>query len=412
MLTRGQFTEHLRYALDHLYDPDQLRLCKLNALFEVADQSDAPLALQKVLSKAIGALEPEETTPAQSRAWRLYELLVCRYLQQGSVQEVADQLGISHRHLRREQNAALEILAHHLWNQYNLNQTMPGSYRKLAENRVEKIPTVDEELSWLKNLPAGHVTNLNEVFPSVLALVQSLAARNQVALTTQAATTLPDSIVHPVVLRQLLLSLFDFAIARVPGGSLNVRADMRRQGIKVHIIGKSSASGLRAASHDESAGLGVVQKLASISRVALVFSTDANTFVAELTIPVLGQFPVLAIDDNTDTLALLQRYAKGTQYCLVEECDPNNAVRVAEQVSPLVIVLDVMMPETDGWEVLARLRQHPLMGDVPIIVCSILAIDRLAFSLGATACIRKPITQTAFLAVLDQQLGDLAIALR
>ncbi len=114
--------------------------------------------------------------------------------------------------------------------------------------------------------------------------------------------------------------------------------------------------------------------------------------------------PVLAIDDNTDTLQLLQRYTAGTQYRLIGTRDPEQALSLAEKLSPQIIVLDVMMPQVDGWKVLGRLQQHPLTGHIPIVVCTILAQEALALSLGASAFIRKPITRQEFLAALDHQV--------
>ena len=59
------------------------------------------------------------------------------------------------------------------------------------------------------------------------------------------------------------------------------------------------------------------------------------------------------------------------------------------------------MPQTDGWRVLSQLRQHPVTADTPVIVCTILAQQALALSLGANAFLRKPITRQDFLAALD-----------
>jgi CheY-like chemotaxis protein len=412
MITLEHFTGYVRDALEHLYDPDQLQANRLNELFGIVGQVDTPAALQKILTKAIESLEPEGTAPAQSRSWRLYELLVCRYLQQANVQEVADQLGISHRHLRREQNAAIDTLAHRLWNQFDLDGKASGDFAARATHVGETSPTVDEELNWLKNLSADEGANPSDVLSSVLKLVQPLAAHNQVTLTPPMAPGLPKVIAHPMVMRQLFLSLFDYAIARAPGGSLKMQLDITRRGVQVQVVGQPAASGLRVATEEQSSGLDVVRKLANLSRAELMFSTNANTFVATLTFPIVEQFCVLVIDDNADTLALLQRYAKGTQYRLVEETEPDNAIRMAEQIGPSIIVLDVMMPRIDGWEILARLRHHPTTRNIPIIVCTILATESLALSLGATAYLRKPVTHAAFLAALDQQMEDAVTALR
>ena len=66
-----------------------------------------------------------------------------------------------------------------------------------------------------------------------------------------------------------------------------------------------------------------------------------------------------------------------------------------------------MMPQVDGWRVLGRLRQHPLTGHIPVVVCTILSQEALALSLGASAFIRKPITRRAFLAALDDQVAPM-----
>lgn len=74
---------------------------------------------------------------------------------------------------------------------------------------------------------------------------------------------------------------------------------------------------------------------------------------------------------------------------------------MAQESPPRIIVLDVMMPEIDGWEVLGRLRQHPLTSHIPIIICTILAEEELALSLGASGFLRKPVSREAFLGALD-----------
>ena len=61
-----------------------------------------------------------------------------------------------------------------------------------------------------------------------------------------------------------------------------------------------------------------------------------------------------------------------------------------------------MMPQMDGWEVLARLLQSPLTSHIPIIICTILGQEELALSLGAHVYLRKPITRQDFLAALDR----------
>jgi CheY-like chemotaxis protein len=139
----------------------------------------------------------------------------------------------------------------------------------------------------------------------------------------------------------------------------------------------------------------------------MTLTAGRQAFAATLTIPAAGQLPVLAIDDNADTLRLLQRYTSVTRYRLIGTQEPEQALELATKLAPQIIVLDVMMPQVDGWRVLERLRQHPHTEHIPIVVCTILAQEELAFSLGASGFIRKPIARRAFLAALDQQVQRL-----
>jgi len=147
----------------------------------------------------------------------------------------------------------------------------------------------------------------------------------------------------------------------------------------------------------------MAQQLADLCGCKLSLTADARAFDAVLSLPALEQFPVLVIDDNADTLELLKRYVSGTRYHLITTSDPQQALSLAERCAPKIIVLDVMMPQADGWEMLERLRGHPLTSDIPIIVCTILDQKRFALFLGASGFAHKPITRQAFLAALDQQ---------
>ena len=77
---------------------------------------------------------------------------------------------------------------------------------------------------------------------------------------------------------------------------------------------------------------------------------------------------------------------------------------LAQELSPAIIVLDVMMPEQDGWTLLGQLRVHPQTRDIPVIIYTILAQEELALALGAADFIRKPVSQGAFLQLLARHL--------
>jgi hypothetical protein len=148
-VTRDELLDQLRDALNHLYDAERLRKSALAARFGVAHRFDTATALQRILIDAIAALKPPAGEPPQSPAWQIYEPLFYRYVEQLSADEVADQLGIGTRHLRRWQAAALEALADLLWKQYGAaDWETPAP----AETAAADPAGLRQELAWLKEI--------------------------------------------------------------------------------------------------------------------------------------------------------------------------------------------------------------------------------------------------------------------
>jgi len=407
MLTIEQFVHHLRNALDHLYVSDKLRRSPLAALFGVADRVNTPLLLRQVLTEAIESLKPRADVPYRSPLWRRYEVLLYRYVQQFSQQEVADQLGLSVRHLRREQEAALEMLATHLWTQYRFEERTEAAQDREPPSQ-EPGPTLNEELAWLRDPSQGEPADVAQELFSAAQLVEPMAAQYEVRLELEAPEVLPDVAVHPTALRQALLSLLTVAVHRTPGGRLRISARPVRWTVEVQVLAAHPRPGRRPIFDEDAASLDMARQLVHIFAGELLLQTDEVPFAATLILPALEQLPVLAIDDNRDTLRLLKRYTSGTRYRLIGMRDPEEALPLAEEISPRAIVLDVMMPGVDGWELLGRLRQHPATEHIPIVVCTVLAQEELALSLGASEFLRKPVTRQAFLEALDRQVPTAA----
>jgi len=466
MLTSEQFLKQLRDALNHLYDPDRLRRSPLAALFGVAERFDTPSSLQRILTEAIESLKPKPDELPRSHSRRIYDLLLYRYVQQFSQQEVASQLGMSVRHLRREQHAALEALAYHLWDQFQLEakvhtdtadvdrasadvdrastDIMPAGMQRIqtsgqSADRAPEVPemgastqitapspaispSVNEELAWLKEAPPEIAADLSQTLPAVLDLARPLAVQHRVHLETTLADELPNLAVHPVALRQAILNVLSVAIHRAFGGQITISAKPLRWEIEVRVWCTPTPPGLKPTQENahtadagrasvrasEAASLDIATRLAHLCGGRLAISRGEHPFEATLTLPALEQLPVLVIDDNADTLQLLQRYTAGTRYRLIVTQDPEQALGLAEESSPQIIVLDDMMPQVDGWEVLGWLRQHPVTEHTPIVVCTILAQEELALALGASAFVRKPITRQVFLSALAQQIAQTA----
>jgi CheY-like chemotaxis protein len=123
-----------------------------------------------------------------------------------------------------------------------------------------------------------------------------------------------------------------------------------------------------------------------------------------LTLPSAPEIRVLVVDDNEDLLHFYRRYLQDTRYQITALTDGTLLLEHVETLRPDVIILDVMLPATDGWELLTTLRQHPLGRSIPILVCSVIQEEELALALGATGYLAKPVRRAALRAALDAAL--------
>jgi CheY-like chemotaxis protein len=151
----------------------------------------------------------------------------------------------------------------------------------------------------------------------------------------------------------------------------------------------------------------MAQQLIQVAGGSLEVKLDDRAeapLMVNITLPTAEQVAVLVIDDNVDTLQLMQRYLSNSRYRFIGTSDPQEGLALAEQLVPAIIVLDVMLPGVDGWELLGRLREHPKTSAIPVIVCTILPQRPLALTLGAAEFIRKPVSQKTLLSALDRQV--------
>jgi CheY-like chemotaxis protein len=102
---------------------------------------------------------------------------------------------------------------------------------------------------------------------------------------------------------------------------------------------------------------------------------------------------VLVIDDNEGLVKLVQRYLTDRDCRVIAATNGQEGLRLAQELLPDAIVLDVMMPEMDGWELLQRLRNRPQTATIPVIICSVISDPDLAYSLGAALFLSKPISR-------------------
>lgn len=102
---------------------------------------------------------------------------------------------------------------------------------------------------------------------------------------------------------------------------------------------------------------------------------------------------VLIADDDPDIRKILATNLEALGYHVTEADDGEQALRLARQMVPALIVLDLMMPELDGLGVLHCLRGHPVTQEIPVVLLSAKATDRdiwAGWQAGANYYLTKP----------------------
>lgn len=397
------FIATLRSALHYLYEPVHLRNSALVELLGLEGEFDRASALQELLIQAIRSLKPSDEEAPQSRAWRVYDALNLQYIRQVSRDAVAMQLGISERQLRREQRIALEVLAQQLWPRTSLQSVaQPYESQEGVEGAVLRGDhALNAELQWLEKGDPEQAVPLGAALQTVLVLAQPLAEQSHVRLQLEIEDGVGDLLVAPLPLRTMLLTLLSVAIGRAKEQPLMIRAGREGGHLQFQVSCDAPAIGAVRNPESEVAGLEAAQNLAHFYGAELSLST-ASAFAATLRLDAPEQTPVLVIDDNADWLALLQRYAVGSRYRVIGAPEGENACSFAEKVQPAIILLDVMMHNVDGWQILSELRHDPLVTRIPVVISTVLPVEELARSLGANGFMQKPVTRQQFLQTLDQ----------
>jgi CheY-like chemotaxis protein len=398
--------QNLRHALNHLYNPDVLSANPLVALLGLSRRWNPGLALQQAIIHAIESMEPSDSLPDYSQISRGHEVLLHRYVQQWSQKEVAELMGISERQVRREQQAALMLLARQLAISYPIEANLAAQHD--SAKKASQAVAVDRELRWLHGAPAPEVpTSLPQVLQSALSMTSALVRQHDIRLTMDIASSLPDLSVHPVALRQVLLTLLGFVICRHPGGDLRMSARVTNGDVELLLHAPGLVIGEEL--NEPVSDLAVIHQLIRVVGGQLSVTQD-EAFSATLLFPAAAQVPVLVVDDNRDTLRLFERHVMGTRYCVLATDAPEEALALAMEVVPAIVVLDVMMPDLDGLELLTRFTQHPATDEIPIVVCTILPNADLAIALGASAFLQKPFTREDLLKTLDDLAPSRALA--
>ena len=131
-------------------------------------------------------------------------------------------------------------------------------------------------------------------------------------------------------------------------------------------------------------------------------------------LPDMTRHKILVVDDNQDNAEIIKQYLEVRGYPITVAHDGDEALALFERVRPALVLLDVMMPGRDGWEVCRVMKQHPTLGrSTRVIMVTALGEwedKRTALQTGADDYVEKPFDLPKLATTVQRNLAALQAA--
>lgn len=378
------FVEQVKQALEHLYDFAYLQQHTLARIYDGDSDLSAKTAgrqLRYELITAIESLKPQSDTHFRAPDARLYNVLHLYYVESLTIQEAAAELGLSERQAYRDLKRGQESVAAVLWD------------NRLPPSTPTPEFSLQSEIARLKlNFS---MVDVGAIFQQAKNAVERLALQQSVGITVTTPAEPLTLSTDPVLAHQVMVSMLSYTIQQAQPEVLSAAFEAS-QGAVILTLRYRMKEGAGSTAITDSAIAKLTQRLRWT-----IASTDLPEQIRQVRLRMTSSHAtILVIDDNEGWIALLERFLEGNDCQVVAMQGNQDSVRRVQELNPSAIILDVMMPEKDGWELLQRLRTQPTTARIPIIVCTVFNDPQLAYSLGASAFLSKPTNMEKILEAL------------
>lgn len=387
------FEPQLQECLAHYYDYAFLHDHPLVHALVSEAHGDARRVqrFREMIEQAIESLKNAPEGDALSR--RIHNILFYRYVNQEQVQHVSYRLNIGERQYYRDHGKAIQVLSRILLEQ--VKETLPAPDRT---NGPDRSISIQSEIQRIHNATRLEHINVEAFLQNTLTAIRELTEHYHATVTLQVDGQNLQLVNDSAVLRQAIIWLLSQLIIQ---SSPNCQF---RLGFVAH--DKEGHFTFTRGAHQAILSQPFLEQQETLRDLVIALESKIEEeilpdggYQIRLTVPLRKQ-AILIIDDNPDVVALFRRYLVGYPYLILTADEFDSALRLARDSSPELIVLDVLLPQQDGWEILHGLKSHPLTQRIPVLVCSVLASSELARVLGADGFLRKPPSETEFLEAL------------
>jgi GAF domain-containing protein/DNA-binding response OmpR family regulator/anti-sigma regulatory factor (Ser/Thr protein kinase) len=346
-------------------------------------------------------------------------------------------IGFSRVMLRGIDGPLTDMQSTDLTSIYNSGQHLLGLINNILD--ISKIEAGKMELSI-------ESVNLNDIAKTVMSTAIALVKDKPVKLEQDVPQDLPTVMADQTRVRQIILNLVSNAAKFTEHGTIRLRMVAMPKEVMISVT--DSGIGIPADKMEHifeeftqvdasttrkyggtGLGLAITRRFVDLHKGRIWVESQVgigSTFTftlpreqAEPDAPVSlptdleargeGKKLIMCIDDDPGVITLYKRYLEKQDYRVIGVTDPLKAVEEAKRLLPYAITLDVMMPQRDGWDVLAELKKTAEISNTPILVCSIVQDKTRGFSLGAADYLVKPITEDELRRALERIKRDRVI---
>jgi CheY-like chemotaxis protein len=302
--------------------------------------------------------------------------------------------------VQRIQADAVHLLARHLWERWQAGG-VPEAEPLLRQADAEPAQAADwraqadREVASLAAFEPEACADVGEIVQSVLDLERTILDGHGVGIVVRGIEAGLIAGAHPAVLRQALIVAISRLSQAMSGGVIRVRAAMDEGDIRIVLSAPSSTC--RELSDTDLIADMILPQGASVS-----VHRGRQSIRMELRLPASESRVVIVVEDNHDMVVFYRHCVAGHPYRIVHFEPDTDVVGRIGVAAPDAVVLDVMMPHVDGWQVLTHLRALPSTREIPVIVCSVIKEGELAHSLGAACFLSKPVHPRQFVRALNR----------
>lgn len=334
-------------------------------------------------------------------------------------------------------------------------------YGELTEDQRESLSTIEQSGKHLLDL-INDILDLSKVesgrmeleitsipvrslCDSSLSFVKQQAHSKKIGLSCQIAEGLTEIEVDPRRIRQVLVNLLSNAVKFTPdGGAVQLQVSVDAFGETIAFSVTDTGIGIAPENINKlfqpfvqldsslsrryagtGLGLALVRRIVELHGGSVAVESEVGIGSSfTITLPWISsnslqsRFPgdesaqptplniqqVMIVEDSEPAANLLVRYLQELGATTLIHPMAEGAVEIAARTQPTVILLDILLPDRSGWEVLAQLKANPMTQHIPVIVVSVVDERSRALELGATECLLKPISRQQLQQALNRVL--------